>query len=329
MASAARGAGTVAGFAAAGVGAVATAAQTTARATQTTEQMIDGALAAAPPGPPPTAVPAADRGPATSGDRDDIEIDEVEYTVGGGINYARVFSSAGADGSTSAPPAATPSFPTPPPDTPPPTSPSPAAPGPTGADAAAPDRPRIAPDLSGDTVSPEQAASLRAVMAGATGRAPDAETSSETATAARLCPQNHPNPPQQSACRICQAPLDGPTVRITRPSLGTVRLSTGMFFELDRPLLLGREPRIDGVDADAAPRLIVLPSPEKSISRCHLRVDIDGWSVHAVDLGSTNGTYLRRGAADEVRLMPDEPKMLMSGDILVVDDVRIRFEDLP
>lgn len=48
VASAARGAGTVAGFAAAGVGAVATAAQTTARATQTTEQMIDGALAAHP-----------------------------------------------------------------------------------------------------------------------------------------------------------------------------------------------------------------------------------------------------------------------------------------
>ncbi|WP_176573042.1 hypothetical protein [Dietzia cinnamea] len=48
VASAARGAGTVAGFAAAGVGAVATAAQMTARATQTTEQMIDGALAAHP-----------------------------------------------------------------------------------------------------------------------------------------------------------------------------------------------------------------------------------------------------------------------------------------
>lgn len=48
LAGASRGAGAVAGLAATGAGAVATAAHSTARATQTTEQMLDGALAAHP-----------------------------------------------------------------------------------------------------------------------------------------------------------------------------------------------------------------------------------------------------------------------------------------
>lgn len=46
VAGASRGAGAALGMAAAGIGAVATAAQSTARATQSTEQMLDGALAA-------------------------------------------------------------------------------------------------------------------------------------------------------------------------------------------------------------------------------------------------------------------------------------------
>lgn len=48
LAGASRGASAVAGLAATGAGAVATAAHSTARATQTTEQMLDGALAAHP-----------------------------------------------------------------------------------------------------------------------------------------------------------------------------------------------------------------------------------------------------------------------------------------
>ncbi|MFN3600887.1 MAG: FHA domain-containing protein [Dietzia sp.] len=280
------------------------------------------AAPAAPPTAPAPAAPAAPAHPApeddwVDGDWEEGVVDDVEYTIGGGIDYDRVLhpgpllqpripalAPPEAPGpirtATPAPPSA---------DSAPVLTPVPSRePEPEPATATAP----ITPDLGGDTMSPEEVSAMK-----------------PGSTAARLCPQNHANPPQLSTCRVCSAPLDGPAARITRPSLGVVRLSTGMFFELDRALVFGREPRIDGVDADSAPRLIVLPSPDKAISRSHLRVDIDGWSVHAVDLGSTNGTYLRRGAAEEVRLMPDEPRMLMSGDVLVVDDVQIRFEDLP
>lgn len=290
-------------------------------------------------------VPAADRW--DSEDELDFvdgdEIDDVDYTIGGGIDYSRMSRRrsrtvpvSSVDPQTQVAKAA-PSMPAPAPDA---ASDSAAAAPPVAAVTptydpapAQPPTPAVRPDLAGDTVSPEVAAQLRSEAAGdAPAPAEPDVAEPEVAggeTAARLCPQNHANPPQMSMCRLCSAPLDGPTVRIARPSLGTVRVSTGMFFDLDRPLLLGREPRLDGVDADSVPRLIVLQSPDKAISRNHVRVDIDGWSVHAVDLGSTNGTYLRRGAADDVRLMPDEPKMLMAGDVLVVDDVQIRFEDLP
>ena len=251
--------------------------------------------------PRPVAEPVESGESGEDGDWEEGVVDDVEYTIGGGIDYGRVLH----PGSRSTSPE-----PSRAPEPEPVPQPEPAS-GP-GASPEWEPAPVIVPDLGGDTVSPEQ---LTAMGAGS--------------TVARLCPQNHANPPQLSTCRLCSAPLDGPTARISRPSLGVVRLSTGLFFDLDRPLVLGREPRVDGVDADSAPRLIVLPSPDKAISRSHLRVDIDGWSVHAVDLGSTNGTYLRRGAAEEVRLMPEEPRMLMSGDVLVVDDVQIRFEDLP
>lgn len=285
------------------------------------------------PGPAPDRWDDEDEPDFVDGD----EIDDVDYTIGGGIDYSRMSRRrsrtvpvASAAPSTSVAPVS------PEPVSPQVTPPAQVA-APAAAAAAAPSfdpaptqspAPAVRPDLAGDTVSPEVAAQLRSEAAGdAPAQAePDAAGGE---TAARLCPQNHANPPQMSMCRLCSAPLDGPTVRIARPSLGMVRVSTGMFFDLDRPLLLGREPRLDGVDADSAPRLIVLQSPDKAISRNHVRVDIDGWSVHAVDLGSTNGTYLRRGAADDIRLMPDEPKMLMAGDVLVVDDVQIRFEDLP
>lgn len=280
------------------------------------------AAPAAPPTAPAPAAPAVPARPVAEDDWEDGDweegvVDDVEYTIGGGIDYDRVLHPG---------PLVQPRPPAPaPPEAPGPIwTPTPApptadaapvhtpvlahAPGPGTATASAP----LTPDLGGDTMSPEEVSARK-----------------PGSTAARLCPQNHANPPQMSTCRVCSAPLDGPAARITRPSLGVVRLSTGMFFDLDRALVFGREPRIDGVDADSAPRLIVLPSPDKAISRSHLRVDIDGWSVHAVDLGSTNGTYLRRGAGEEVRLMPDEPRMLMSGDVLVVDDVQIRFEDLP
>lgn len=285
------------------------------------------------PAPEPTPAPAPDPAPDPAlaspavpayppaeddwedGDWNEGVVDDVEYTIGGGIDYDRVLhpgprvqSRPPAPARPEAPgpiPAATPA---------PPTADDTPVLGqvPSGAPKPEPATAPIAPDLGGDTVSPAEASAMK-----------------PGSTAARLCPQNHANPPQMAICRVCSAPLDGPAARIMRPSLGVVRLSTGMFFDLDRALVFGREPRIDGVDADSAPRLIVLPSPDKAISRSHLRVEIDGWSVHAVDLGSTNGTYLRRGAAEEVRLMPDEPRMLMSGDVLVVDDVQIRFEDLP
>lgn len=271
------------------------------------------------PAPAPAA-PAAPAHPAAEGDWEDGNweegvVDDVEYTIGGGIDYDRVLHP-GSRAQRRTPAPAPPEAPGPiraATATPPATDAAPVlTPVPTRAPEPEPATAPIAPDLGGDTVSPEEASAMK-----------------PGSTAARLCPQNHANPPQMSTCRVCSAPLDGPAARITRPSLGVVRLSTGMFFDLDRALVFGREPRIDGAEADSAPRLIVLPSPDKAISRSHLRVDIDGWSVHAVDLGSTNGTYLRRGAAEEVRLMPDEPRMLVSGDVLVVDDVLIRFEDLP
>ena len=76
---------------------------------------------------------------------------------------------------------------------------------------------------------------------------------------------------------------------------GVLHFETGDKAPLDRGVLLGRSPMLrSDVEAGGQPRVIKLPSPDNDLSRNHLEIVVDGWQVLALDLGSTNGTYLDR-----------------------------------
>lgn len=233
----------------------------------------------------------------------------VEHTVGGGVDYASLMRGAAR--------VAEPAFPARRPAEPIGAPPVPQTdPPPVG-------RPG---DHDGNTSGIVE---VQAALASMTGAATGPVDEPGDLVLSRVCTQKHANPPHATMCRLCGVPLEGDAVQVRRPAMGSIRLSTGMFFELDRPLVIGRGPRADQADPRNAPRLISLPSPGKEISRSHLRVDLDGWNVLAVDLGSTNGTFLRRGGFDDRRLMSGQPQMLTDGDVLVVEDITIRFEGLP
>ncbi|WP_258522294.1 FHA domain-containing protein [Actinomyces sp. Z5] len=147
-----------------------------------------------------------------------------------------------------------------------------------------------------------------------------------------VCPSGHANPTNYVTCRECGAELTQPARIIPCPPLGRVRVSSGGEVVLDQPVLVGREPSPDGVSelGGATPALITVPSPEQVISRNHLLIQLDEWSVLARSLSTANGTVLRRDGAAPMRMPPTEPVLLRSGDILDLGDGQsLLLEDLP
>ncbi|GGO99789.1 FHA domain-containing protein [Actinomyces gaoshouyii] len=144
-----------------------------------------------------------------------------------------------------------------------------------------------------------------------------------------FCANSHPNPTHLVACRVCGAPLEGPVRLAPRPVLGSLVLSDGRVLSLGGPIVLGRRPSADRVATfDAGfPTCIKVSSPDRQISRNHLLIDIDEWSVLARDLSNTNGTVLLREGSAPVHLSRVETTILRSGDVLELGEgVTARFE---
>ncbi|GAB3521667.1 FHA domain-containing protein [Arthrobacter monumenti] len=145
----------------------------------------------------------------------------------------------------------------------------------------------------------------------------------------RMCPQEHANPPTNSHCCICGSPISSEPGQMRRPSLGRMRISTGEVIELDRSVIVGRQPSASRVAGNGMPRLVQVKSADGDISRSHLEVQLEGWHVMLRDLHSTNGTFLTRPGQSPRRLVPGEQTMLLDGDTVEIgDEVSIQFEDL-
>ena len=147
-----------------------------------------------------------------------------------------------------------------------------------------------------------------------------------------VCPQGHPNPTNYTVCRVCGAELNRPAKSVACPPLGRVVISGGESIELNRPLLVGRNPVADDISsvAEVPLRPLTVASPNQLVSRNHILIDLDAWSVLAQDLGNCNGTVLNRQNEAPVRLSSANPVLLRSGDVLDLGDGQtLAFENLP
>ncbi|WP_194397211.1 FHA domain-containing protein [Microbacterium atlanticum] len=104
------------------------------------------------------------------------------------------------------------------------------------------------------------------------------------------------------------------------PAPGRVRLSTGQLVALDRTVVIGRRPRSTRVSGTDLPHLVAVDSPQQDISRSHVELRVEGESIVATDLRTTNGTTLLRPGADPVRLHPGEGTVVVPGDVLDLGD---------
>lgn len=146
---------------------------------------------------------------------------------------------------------------------------------------------------------------------------------------ARVCPQGHANPPTYSQCQTCGTGLSGDGIQVPRPSLGRVRLSTGEVIELDRSLIIGRQPSVSRVQGGGMPALVQVESPGGDISRSHVEVRLEGWHVMLCDLKATNGTVLVREGQPPRRLAQNEMAIVLDGDIAELgDNISLRFEEI-
>ncbi|WP_251454504.1 FHA domain-containing protein [Microbacterium sp. Marseille-Q6648] len=121
----------------------------------------------------------------------------------------------------------------------------------------------------------------------------------------------------------------GPLAPPRLPAPGRLRLSTGQVLRLDRTVVIGRRPRATRVSGTDLPHLVAVDSPQQDISRSHLELRVEGDSIVATDLRTTNGTTLLRTGADPVRLHPGEASVVVPGDVLDLGDgITVTIEDL-
>jgi len=113
------------------------------------------------------------------------------------------------------------------------------------------------------------------------------------------------------------------------PAPGRIRVSTGQVLLLDRTVVIGRRPRSTRVSGTDLPHLVAVDSPQQDISRSHVELRVEGESIVATDLRTTNGTTLLRAGSDPVRLHPGEATVVIPGDVLDLGDgIRVAIEGL-
>ncbi len=94
-----------------------------------------------------------------------------------------------------------------------------------------------------------------------------------------------------------------------RFAAGTVLVEAGT------PVVLGRDP-----SPVAHGQVRRVPGDASSISKSHLRAAFDGTELTVEDLGSTNGSRIRRAQPDgrEVALVPGAPAVVAPGDTVLI-----------
>jgi pSer/pThr/pTyr-binding forkhead associated (FHA) protein len=113
------------------------------------------------------------------------------------------------------------------------------------------------------------------------------------------------------------------------PAPGRLRVSTGQIVPLNRTVVLGRRPRSTRITGTDLPHLIAVESPQQDISRSHVELRVEGDSIIATDLNTTNGTVLLRSGSDPVRLHPGEGTVVVPGDVLDLGDgITVAVEDI-
>ena len=122
------------------------------------------------------------------------------------------------------------------------------------------------------------------------------------------------NPPMTARCRNCISLLSGINSEIrsvAQPALGVIHLSDDRIEPVDADLLIGRNPGRFGVRTHERP--VAHGIGDRSVSRLHLELKLDGWSVTATNLKKGTGTEIETRLGGRARLPTGVPHPLSDG----------------
>lgn len=122
-----------------------------------------------------------------------------------------------------------------------------------------------------------------------------------------LCANGHFNHPQARYCSVDGVSMVHRTlapVQRPRPTLGVMVSDDGSAYPLDHDYLVGREPDGDERVSSGEFTPLLLEDAERSVSRVHAEIRLEGWDVTVVDRDSANGTYVAARGETEWRRLP-------------------------
>ena len=132
-----------------------------------------------------------------------------------------------------------------------------------------------------------------------------------------ICSRGHFNDPAAPFCSVCGISMVQKTLNLVegpRPPLGVIVFDDGTTYTLDTDYVLGREPENDPAVMAGTARPLAMADPDRTVSRVHAGLVIDGWNVKAVDRGSANGTFIAGPGDDNwVPLIPYQPTTIKPG----------------
>jgi hypothetical protein len=144
------------------------------------------------------------------------------------------------------------------------------------------------------------------------------------------CPADHHNHPNAVYCAQCGRRMGVNHTIVAkigpRPPLGLLLVDDGSTFSLVADVIVGRDPSTHPDVLEHGADSLRIGGDVAVLSRSHFGLYLDGWSVAAVDLGSSNGTTVRRESGEVVALTTDARTMLNAGDTLLLGDREIRLQ---
>lgn len=137
------------------------------------------------------------------------------------------------------------------------------------------------------------------------------------------CPNGHLTQSHGVTCRVCRTPVSSQSaIEVPRPVLGRLRFDNGDEFALDRGYLFGRNPIPPDGSIGEQPNVVKLADQGRDISGQHLEVQVVGWNVYVMDLGSTNGTEVVLPGQPPRRLRERDALLIEAGTVVILAEVR-------
>lgn len=145
------------------------------------------------------------------------------------------------------------------------------------------------------------------------------------------CPVDHHNHPNAVYCAQCgrRMGVNQTTVALPgpRPPLGLFLLNDGSSYPIASDMIVGRDPSGHDEVVGGVAGMLRLSDDRSEISRSHVGVYLDNWSVTVIDLGSANGTMVRKSDEAEWTSVSAESRVLLNaGDTLRVGGHELRLE---